>query len=164
MLENRSVPREPDPDTQRADAHRARGRVERRKLRTRASLLAAARELFADRGLDRTTIAEIAERADIAIGSFYNYFRSKEQLLDALLEAELARQLTLLQRRQLSAEDPAEKISIAHRHLVRVAQTDADWAWLMVRLELPYRVAWSVLGDSAREDLRAGIEAGRFEL
>ncbi len=140
------------------------GRVERRKARTREALLAAARQLFAARGMERTTIAEIADHADVAIGSFYNYFRTKEELLDALIEAELSAQLRLLELRQARVADPAEKISVAHRHLVRAAQTDADWAWLMVRLEAPHRVAWSVFGDAASEDLRAGIEAGRFHV
>jgi AcrR family transcriptional regulator len=140
------------------------GRVERRKARTRAGLLAAARQLFAARGMERTTIAEIAEHADVAIGSFYNYFRTKEQLLDALIEDELSRQRQLLELRQAQVKDPAEKISIAHRHLVHVAQTDTDWAWLLVRLEAPHRVAWSVFGEAAQNDLREGIDAGRFHV
>lgn len=138
--------------------------MQRRKERTRAGLLGAARQLFAARGLEHTTIAEIAEYADIAIGSFYNYFATKEDLLEALLEDELSRQLRLLELRQAQVEDPVEKIAIAHRHLVRVASSDPDWAWLLLRLEVPYRVAWAVLGESAAKDLRAGIEAGRFEL
>ncbi len=140
------------------------GRVERRKARTRAGLLAAARELFANQGVEHTTIAEIAAHADIATGSFYNYFRTKEQLLDALLEEELTRQLTVLQRCQAQAEDPAEKIAIAHRHLVRHAQHDADWAWLMLRLDVNERVAWEVMGEPAADDLHAGIQSGRFEV
>ncbi|HMD56953.1 MAG TPA: TetR/AcrR family transcriptional regulator [Solirubrobacteraceae bacterium] len=139
-------------------------RVERRKARTRARLLAAARHLFATGGVEQTTIAEIAGRADIAIGSFYNYFGTKEELLDALIEELFSEQLRLLQLRQAQVNDPAEKISIAHRHLVRVAQTDSDWAWLLVRLEVPHRVAWAVLGSAARRDLRDGIEGGRFQL
>jgi AcrR family transcriptional regulator len=140
------------------------GRVARRKARTRAGLLAAARELFAQHGMAQTTIAEIAEHADIAIGSFYNYFATKEELLEALLEMELSEQLELLTRRQAQVEDPAEMISVAHRHLVRAARLDPDWAWLLVRLDLPYRAAWSVMGETAAGDLRAGIEAGRFRV
>jgi AcrR family transcriptional regulator len=154
----------PMPAKRGGEAARPEGRVQRRKARTRAGLLAAARRLFAAQGPEHTTIAEIAEHADIAIGSFYNYFRTKDELLDALLEAELARQLGLLQRRQAQVADPAEKISIAHRHLVRAARTDPDWAWLLVRLEVPHRVAWAVLGRSASRDLREGIAAGRFEV
>jgi AcrR family transcriptional regulator len=159
VLENARMPASPQ-----HNAPRAGTRVERRKVRTRAGLLAAARQLFAARGMERTTIAQIAEHADIAIGSFYNYFRTKDELLDALLEEELSAQLALLELRQAHVEDPAEKISIAHRHLVRVAQSDSDWAWLLVRLEVPFRVAWSVLGQSARSDLRSAIEAGRFHV
>jgi AcrR family transcriptional regulator len=152
------------PASSRLDAPRAATRVDRRKARTRAGLLAAARQLFAARGLERTTIAQIAEHADVAIGSFYNYFRTKEELLDALLEEELSQQLALLELRQAHVEDPAEKISIAHRHLVRVAQGDSDWAWLLVRLEVPFRAAWSVLGQLARSDLHSAIDAGRFHV
>ena len=140
------------------------GRIERRKARTRAALLVAARELFAARGVEHTTIAQIAEHADVAIGSFYNYFRSKEELLDALVESEFTKQLDLLQLRQSEVKDPAEKISIAHRHLVLAAQRDPVWAWLLVRLEVPYRLAWSILGSSAMSDLRAGIDAGRLHV
>jgi AcrR family transcriptional regulator len=143
---------------------RPRGRVERRKARTRRNLLGAARHLFAARGVEHTTIAEIAEQADIAIGSFYNFFSTKDDLLGALIEEALSEQLRLLQRRQAQLRDPAEKISVAHRHLVRVVRTDPDWGWLLVRLEFPHRVAWSVLGDTARRDLLAGIRAGRFRV
>ena len=160
----RTLPDNPPVASQQEQAGPAGGRIERRKARTRARLLAAGRELFAANGLKETAIAEIAERADIAIGSFYNYFRTKEELLDALLEAELAHQLALLQERQAQVSDPAEKISVAHRHLVRSAEADQTWAWMIVRLEVPYRIAWSVLGAPAEDDLRAGIEAGEFEV
>lgn len=140
------------------------GRVERRKARTRAALLSAARALFASQGMEQTAIAEIAERADVATGSFYNYFAGKEQLLEALLEDELSSQRVLLESRQDQVEDPAEKISIAHRHLIRVGRSDPDWAWLILRLDVPYRAAWATLGQAASEDLEAGLRAGRFDV
>ena len=61
------------------------GRNERRKARTRSALLAAGQRLFGEQGFDATTVAEIAEDADVAVGSFYNHFDSKEDLLAALL-------------------------------------------------------------------------------
>jgi AcrR family transcriptional regulator len=140
------------------------GRIERRKARTRTNLLAAARHLFAGQGVEHTTIAQIADNAQIAIGSFYNYFSTKDELLDAVIEEALSEQLHLLQRRQARVSDPAEKVSIAHRHLVRVVRTDSDWAWLLVRLEFPRRFAWSLLGDAVRRDMNAGIRTGRFQV
>lgn len=140
------------------------GRVQRRKAKTRAGLLAAARTLFAGHGVEPTTIAEIAEEADIAVGSFYNYFATKDELLAALLKDALTEQLHALQARQAHVSDPAEVISIAHRHLLRVAQSDPDFAWLLVRLEMSHRVGTNVLRDAARRDLQSGIDAGRFHI
>jgi AcrR family transcriptional regulator len=140
------------------------GRVQRRKARTRAALLAAARRRFAARGVDATTVAEIAEEADVAVGSFYNYFETKDELLAALLETSLTEQRRELERRQAQVSDPAEMISIAHRHLVGLAQSDPDLAWLLIRLEIPQRIARTVLWHSASSDLAAGIATGRFNV
>lgn len=142
----------------------AGGRVRRRQARTRAALLAAARTLFAARGVEPTTVAEIAGAADIAVGSFYNYFATKDELLAALLEQALTEELHALQSRQAQVSDPAEIISVAHRHLLRLAQSDPDLAWLLVRLEVSHRVGTNVLRDTARRDLQTGLDAGRFKV
>ncbi|WP_086853471.1 TetR/AcrR family transcriptional regulator [Amycolatopsis kentuckyensis] len=55
---------------------------------TRADLLAAAKRLFAERGYLDTKITDIAAAAGRAVGSFYNHFTDKEQLL-AVLRSEL---------------------------------------------------------------------------
>ncbi|MGI5239475.1 TetR/AcrR family transcriptional regulator [Dactylosporangium sp. CA-139066] len=52
----------------------------RKKQRTRQALSEAATELFAARGFESVTIAEIAARADVGVGTVFNYFRSKEEL------------------------------------------------------------------------------------
>jgi AcrR family transcriptional regulator len=50
----------------------------------RASILSAATELFADPGYDRTSIADIAHKADVAVGSVYRLFEDKRALLAAV--------------------------------------------------------------------------------
>lgn len=59
-------------------------RRERKKEETRQKLLEAARALFHTNGYDATTVEEITERADVAKGTFFNYFSSKEALLGEL--------------------------------------------------------------------------------
>lgn len=61
------------------------GRLERRKARTRAAILAAASDLFHERGYDETAIQQIAERADTGVGTLYGYFPSKEDILREVL-------------------------------------------------------------------------------
>lgn len=60
-------------------------RRERRKERTYRHLLEAAEKLFRSKGYDATTVEEIAEAADVAKGTFFNYFENKASLLSAIL-------------------------------------------------------------------------------
>jgi AcrR family transcriptional regulator len=140
------------------------GRNERRKALTRSRLLAAARHLFASQGFEATTIRDIAAEADIALGGFYNYFPTKEDVLAALLEGALAEQLELLKLRQAGIDDAAERVSIAHRHLVAAAREDPDWGWLLVRLDVDHHVIDAVLRRNAAADLRQGVRSGRFSV
>ena len=62
------------------------GRRERKKEETKRRIFETAVQLFNERGFDATTIDEIAERADVAKGTFFNYFPRKESLLQYLAE------------------------------------------------------------------------------
>jgi AcrR family transcriptional regulator len=52
-----------------------------------AAILAAASELFADPGYDRTSIADIARKAEVAVGSVYRLFEDKRAVLAAVHDA-----------------------------------------------------------------------------
>lgn len=56
------------------------------KAATRATLRAAARRCFAERGFAATQIGDIARAAGVAHGTFYVHFASKEQVCDELLD------------------------------------------------------------------------------
>lgn len=64
------------------------GLRERKKLEVRRRILGAAAELFGTAGLEATTIETIAERAEVSVGTVYNYFGSKNALLLAEVESD----------------------------------------------------------------------------
>lgn len=67
------------------------GRRERKKEETKRRIYVAALELFHEKGFEHTTVDEITERADVAKGTFFNYFPHKESVLSYLSEEWLAR-------------------------------------------------------------------------
>lgn len=75
------------PDAAGAAAPRAPRRA-RGQLRVEA-LLAAAAEVFAAKGFDAATMTEIAAQSDSSIGSLYQFFRTKEDVADALIGAQV---------------------------------------------------------------------------
>ncbi len=62
------------------------GRRERKKLQSKHTILTAAVKKFMAKGVKETSIADIMNEAELGIGTFYNYFESKEALLLCLLE------------------------------------------------------------------------------
>src|SRR5271168_2438928 len=67
------------------------GRRARRRAATRESLFRAALDLFALRGFAATTVEDITEAADVGKGTFFNYFPSKEHLLVAFSDMQIAK-------------------------------------------------------------------------
>lgn len=65
------------------EAEKTSSRRERKKREHRDRLRRAAHQLFARRGYDATTVDEITRRADLAKGTFFNFFPSKRAVLES---------------------------------------------------------------------------------
>jgi AcrR family transcriptional regulator len=68
----------------RVKMEKVKSRRERKKRETRQRLLERAWQLFQEQGYDDTTVKDITEAADVAKVTFFNYFETKEALLDEL--------------------------------------------------------------------------------
>lgn len=69
-----------------ASAAEQAGKRERTKAANREAILAAARRVFAQLGYEAATVRDIIRGTDLASGTFYNYFRSKEEVFEALAD------------------------------------------------------------------------------
>jgi AcrR family transcriptional regulator len=81
------------------------GRRARRSAATRESLFRAALDLFALQGFAETTVEDITEAADVGKGTFFNYFPSKDHLLLAFSDMQIAK-LQAAVDRVLQSDEP----------------------------------------------------------
>lgn len=113
--------------TQTADSHARTGRREEQKAHNREKLLAAARHVFAEKGFGEATARDIVRGTDLATGTFYNYFDSKEDAFRALLGqlTEKARAAVSVQRSRPEAK-LEDRIHDAYVAYFELAVQDAE--------------------------------------
>lgn len=149
--------------TERAIAAKAKPtRADRRMIRNRKALLNAAEKIIAAKGFERVTIDEIAETADLAKGTFYNYFDDKNQI-----EKELA--LTIrkdlegeVEDAQAGVEDPAGRLVTGICVFLRAAVTAPTHAAVVAQMYGQWLHPEAAGNARLRRDLDDGYRAGRF--
>lgn len=138
------------------------GLRERKKMRTRQAIATAALRLFAERGYEETTIADIAAAADVSPRTFFSYFPSKEDVIFAEIDDRLAEVAERLRR--TPGESPMETI---RRSIVAVLEAIAaehrDYGPVQVALILE-RPALRARALQRMTDAQDAIEALLREL
>jgi AcrR family transcriptional regulator len=131
--------------------------------RTRALLLEAAVRVFARKGAGAAAIHEIAAEAGVANGTFYNYFRTREEVLEAAS--------TLLAKRfhgDISASsegvtDAAERVAIGARRFILQALHDPSWGAAILRVWASSPILKTRTAAAVLSDLRSGRRSGRLQ-
>ena len=88
-------------------------RRERKKRETHQRLIETALRLFREQGYDDTTVEQIAEASDVAKGTFFNYFETKEAILPALVEWRLQQLAEALLIEQGAPASPVARVKLA---------------------------------------------------
>ncbi|WP_229074899.1 TetR/AcrR family transcriptional regulator [Actinoplanes sp. DH11] len=134
-------------------------RLDRRRARTRAALLGAARELLVRRAPAEVSIQEITDVADVGFGSFYNHFASKQALFDQAIAELAAEHGQVLRTATEGLSDPAEVLSVAVRVTARLPVDRPTFARVIDRAGLGYLDAFS---PAALGFLRQAHAVGRL--
>jgi AcrR family transcriptional regulator len=145
--------------------HKVTSRRERKKQETRQRLLECAWRLFQERGYDDTTVEDITEAADVAKGTFFNYFQTKEALLDELA----LWRIDLLGSHVLAADDVPEGAVARIKRMVRAMaaefspQRELPQHLLIARISAPIRhESAHRLGSIMHDLVQQGQDSGEI--
>ncbi|EPG74581.1 transcriptional regulator, TetR family [Leptospira fainei serovar Hurstbridge str. BUT 6] len=124
----------------------------------------AALRLFAVKGAGETSIAEVSAEAEVANGTFYNYFKTKEELLEASAIA-LAETLAADATKMMpDIQDGAERMAIGGMLFLKKARLDSDWAWALLRVASEAPRMSEILRAYPLKDMQKAIKSGRFTI
>jgi AcrR family transcriptional regulator len=125
---------------------RPTSRRERKKQQTRQRLLECAWQQFLAKGYDETTVEDITEAADVAKGTFFNYFATKEVVLDelALWRLELLGNRMRAEDEATSGSSPAAAVERIKRLVCAIAgeffpESDLPRHLFLARISAPIK-------------------------
>ncbi len=138
-------------------------RIDRRKQRTRAALLGAARKFLAE-GRTIVSIQQLTDAADVGFGSFYNYFEIKEALFEAAVADVLEAYAAMRNELVAGYEDPAEVFAISLRMTGRIQRQLPEMVRVLLNAGVSILVRDQGLAPRALKDIEAAVAAGRFDI
>lgn len=149
--------REPVPDAPAPVDHRTLV-GKKRRAKTELKIIEAALHVFAQKGPDAPVIEDFINQAGIARGTFYNYYKSIDELLAATsmwIGNDAAKSI---EAKIGSSKDPVYRLSTGVRLWMQKAQADPEWCAFVHRV--------GGVGDLVRKrvikDLKRGLDSGLF--
>lgn len=110
----------------------------RQKEKRKQAIMAAAARLFQDQGFDAASMEDIAEVAELSVGTVYNYFKSKAEICLAIYQAD--RDLVHAATDRIIAKPPADPVTA----ICRMMEVDFE-----TEVGFMDRAAWSALFGAA---------------
>jgi AcrR family transcriptional regulator len=139
-------------------------RQARRKRATREKLVTTAIRVFNQKGINDTTVHDITEGADVAYGTFYNYFTSIEDLAPQVINAKIREHVDQVNAMQEGIEDIALVVAMSVREFAKKVVSDPTLRWLSERPVIMVEALKLCLVDDAKSHNRIGIDKGEFDL
>ena len=133
-----------------------------RRERTRRRLLAAAARVVAESGEAKASINDFIEAAGVSRGTFYNYYATREELLEDLWALMGRSPLHKILAAIRLMEDPAERFAAGARMVLAASVEDPTWGWLIYALSGDSTGMSEDILSYPVENVRLGFDSGRF--
>jgi AcrR family transcriptional regulator len=130
----------------------------------RRELLDSASSLIAEHGVAGLRVSDVTERTDIALGSFYSHFQTKDEIVAAVVEDTVTSLADAIGDVGDNLDDPAEAMSVGTRKLIELCRTDPELARLLVRLDDGEHRFQELIWPRASRIMRNGAGIGRFPI
>ncbi|MDO8417139.1 MAG: TetR/AcrR family transcriptional regulator [Agitococcus sp.] len=132
--------------------------------RTREKLLIAAQELLLEGGFAALGIQQLTERATVALGTIYNYFRTREEVADAVVEMLINSFLQAIEQITEGLSDPAEIMSASIRQTLYWMKPNSEFGQMLFLSGLPITRYVYQTRQGFYHDMKLGISSGRFQV
>ena len=142
--------------------HRVRVAAERRE-RMRARLIDAALLVIGERGAEGSVVDEVIRVAGVARGTYYNYYRNNDDLLQAVATEAGNEVLDAVDPDVRGQQDPAARVATGIRLCLMLARSQPHLGAFLKRAGA-YMFGNTDLRDYLLRDITAGIETGRFRV
>ena len=130
--------------------------------RTRARLTDAALRLMSERGINATSVSEIASAAELANGTFYRYFRDKAEMVAAVCQAVTLAMHNEMSSTRISLNDGAARVAFGTYQFIEIAAAEPVWGRLLVSAFTEFEAIKEDISRYMRLDVALGIKQGRF--
>lgn len=139
-------------------------RLDLKRKKTRSTLISAAKELVFERQYEKVSIQDITDKAQLGLGTFYNYFETKNDVYEAVLEEIRAKFNQDLNRIRETLVDPATIISVTIQYCMREAQDNREWHDFLSYSGLKGEYILRQDEEQTRQDIEKGTSSGRFKV
>jgi AcrR family transcriptional regulator len=135
---------------------------EAKRARTRARLTEAALRLMATRGINATSVSEIAAEAELANGTFYLYFKDKAEIVAAVCNAVTLAMHNDMSSMRLSLEDASARVAFGTQQFIEIAAAEPSWGRLLMSAFSEFEAIKDDISRYMRLDVALGVEQGCF--
>jgi AcrR family transcriptional regulator len=135
---------------------------EAKRVRTRKRLTEAALRLMAERGINGTSVGEIAAEAELANGTFYLYFKDKSEIVAAVCQAVTLAMHNEMSSARLLLDNGSARVAFGTQQFIEIAAAEPTWGRLLMSAFTEFQAIKDDISRYMRLDVALGVEQGCF--